>query len=218
MDCSLPGSSIHGIFQARVLEWGAIAFSGHLPNLRMELGSPALQVDSLVKEYANQMECSCSVMSDYVRPCDCSPTGSFIHGVSPALLTLDMYKWTSLVAQTSCPTLCNPINGSLPGSAIPGILQARILESVAISFSNLQSPWPLLSYLNILPKPALLLLLLSDFSRVRLGVTNQTVLLHSSDNLVIYYVTKSELLIKRQKTLHNLPPCFLSSSFWTLAL
>ena len=29
MDCSLPGSSIHGIFQARVLEWGAIAFSHH---------------------------------------------------------------------------------------------------------------------------------------------------------------------------------------------
>ena len=28
MDCSLPGSSAHGIFQARVLEWGAIAFSG----------------------------------------------------------------------------------------------------------------------------------------------------------------------------------------------
>ena len=27
MDCSLPGSSVHGIFQARVLEWGAIAFS-----------------------------------------------------------------------------------------------------------------------------------------------------------------------------------------------
>ena len=30
MDCSLPGSSIHGIFQARVLEWGAIAFSEHI--------------------------------------------------------------------------------------------------------------------------------------------------------------------------------------------
>ena len=28
MDCSLPGSSVHGVFQARVLEWGAIAFSG----------------------------------------------------------------------------------------------------------------------------------------------------------------------------------------------
>ena len=31
MDCSPPGSSIHGIFQARVLEWGAIAFSGDKP-------------------------------------------------------------------------------------------------------------------------------------------------------------------------------------------
>ena len=31
MDCSLPGSSIHGIFQARVLEWGAIAFSNWFP-------------------------------------------------------------------------------------------------------------------------------------------------------------------------------------------
>ena len=30
MDCSLPGSSIHGIFQARVLEWGAIAFSDNI--------------------------------------------------------------------------------------------------------------------------------------------------------------------------------------------
>ena len=30
MDCSLPGSSIHGIFQARVLEWGAIAFSNEV--------------------------------------------------------------------------------------------------------------------------------------------------------------------------------------------
>ena len=28
MDCSLPGSSVHGVLQARVLEWGAIAFSG----------------------------------------------------------------------------------------------------------------------------------------------------------------------------------------------
>ena len=32
MDCSLPGSSIHGIFQARVLEWGAIAFSFKTPS------------------------------------------------------------------------------------------------------------------------------------------------------------------------------------------
>ena len=36
----------------------------------------------------------------------------------------------------SCPTLCNPVDGSPPASPIPGILQARTLEWVAISFSN----------------------------------------------------------------------------------
>ena len=36
----------------------------------------------------------------------------------------------------SCPTLCSPIEGSPPGSSVPGILLARILEWVAISFSN----------------------------------------------------------------------------------
>ena len=36
----------------------------------------------------------------------------------------------------SCPTLCNPVDGSQPGSPVPGILQERTLEWVAISFSN----------------------------------------------------------------------------------
>ena len=35
-----------------------------------------------------------------------------------------------------CPTLCDPIDGSPPGSSVPGVFQARILEWVAISFSN----------------------------------------------------------------------------------
>ena len=39
-------------------------------------------------------------------------------------------------SRQSCPTLCDPIDGSPAGSSVPGILQARILEWVAISFSN----------------------------------------------------------------------------------
>ena len=39
-------------------------------------------------------------------------------------------------SRQSCPTLCNPIDGSPPGSPDPGILQARTLEWAAISFSN----------------------------------------------------------------------------------
>ena len=38
MDCSLPGSSVRGIFQARVLEWGAIAFSTILGQIKLSLG------------------------------------------------------------------------------------------------------------------------------------------------------------------------------------
>ena len=43
-----------------------------------------------------------------------------------------------LLSHQSCQTLCDPIDNSPPGSSVPGILQARILEWVAISFSNHQ--------------------------------------------------------------------------------
>ena len=48
------------------------------------------------------------------------------------------FEWTAAAAESlqSCLTLCDPIDGSPPGSPVPGILQARALEWVAISFSN----------------------------------------------------------------------------------
>ena len=58
-------------------------------------------------------------------------------------LELDMEKQTGPYRETAaakslqlCLTPCNPIDGSPPGSTVPGILQARTLEWVAISFSN----------------------------------------------------------------------------------
>jgi len=47
MDCSLPGFSVHGIFQAKILEWGAISFSKGSAQPRDQAGSLALQVDAL---------------------------------------------------------------------------------------------------------------------------------------------------------------------------
>ena len=46
------------------------------------------------------------------------------------------YSAAAAKSLQSCPTLCDSRDGSPPGSAIPGILQARTLEQVAISFSN----------------------------------------------------------------------------------
>ena len=52
IDCSLPSSSVHGIFQARVLEWGAIAFSGKNPSeFQNKLSSP----EATVYDSANAM-------------------------------------------------------------------------------------------------------------------------------------------------------------------
>ena len=60
MNCSLPGSSAHGIFQARVLEWGASAFSVCCAKCAQSLQS-------------------CPTLCD---PMDCSPPGSSVHGFS----------------------------------------------------------------------------------------------------------------------------------------
>ena len=63
MDCSLPGSSVHGIFQARVLEWGAIAFS--------EIQPTVLQMSQALKKHVHQSDqisvCKCMNLSLYQR-------------------------------------------------------------------------------------------------------------------------------------------------------
>ena len=59
-----------------------------------------------------------------------------------SVLAVNLYRFSRLHAAAaaksfqSCPTLCDPIDSSPPGSPVPGILQARTLEWVAISFSN----------------------------------------------------------------------------------
>ena len=61
-----------------------------------------------------------------VAKCICVATHMCIHAAAAA----------AAKSLQSCPTLCDPIGSSPPGSPIPGILQARTLEQVAISFSN----------------------------------------------------------------------------------
>ena len=96
-ELSPPGSSIYGIFQARILEWVAISFSRRSSQPR------------------DWTQVSCIVGRRFTI-------------------------WATLYAAAkslqSCPILCDPIDGSPPGSPIPGILQSRTLEWGAISFSN----------------------------------------------------------------------------------
>ena len=62
-----------------------------------------------------------------------------VHLVKAMVFQVVMYGCAAAAAAKSlqsCPTLCDPIHGSPPGSPVPGIVQARTLEWVAISFSN----------------------------------------------------------------------------------
>ena len=122
MHCSLPGPSVHGIFQAKVLEWGAIAFSIILAK-RCKEKDHFLHTDH---ESVNSVESH-------------SETWIFIvKGRRIFNQILDYYAPSCVRAQSlqSCPILCDPMDCSLSGSSVHGILQARTLEWVAISFSN----------------------------------------------------------------------------------
>ena len=81
------------------------------------------------------------VSSAYLRLLMFLPAILILACASSSLEFLMRYSAAATVAAAakslqSCPTLCDPIDGSPPGSTIPGTLQARTLEWVAISFSN----------------------------------------------------------------------------------
>ena len=65
-------------------------------------------------------------------------TWDHVHRASCHLASHEVSQSIPAAAKSlqSCPTLCDPTDGSPPGSAIPGILQARTLEWVAMAFSN----------------------------------------------------------------------------------
>ena len=94
-----------------------------------------------------QLLCSCSVTPTLRNPMHYSLPGSSVHRASYILLYQILsflrrgtHMFYTLLATAksfqSCPTLCDPIDSSPPGSPVPGILQTRTLEWVAISFSN----------------------------------------------------------------------------------
>ena len=151
--------TVHGILQARILEWLAFFLlqgssqprhrtqvshiagrfftswaireaqeyrSGYpipspadLPNPGVELGSAALQLDSLPTEKLGKPHINIYVLYIYI----------YIYIGLPGGVA-------AAKSLQSCPTLCDPWDNSPPGLPVPGILQARTLEWVAISFSN----------------------------------------------------------------------------------
>ena len=106
--CTVTHQAPQSMGFSRQENWSGLPFfsTGDLPDPGIESGSPVLKAGSSSSE----------------------PPGKF-H--SDVLLAAAATK-----SLQSCLTLCDPIDGSPPGSPVPGILQAKTLEWVAISFSN----------------------------------------------------------------------------------
>ena len=150
-DCSPPGSSVHGILQAKILEWAAISYSrgSSRPRDWSQVSSafcPGREIfHFLTTGAAWEVHCCCwvaAVVPDSVRPHRRQPTR--LPRDSPGkntgvgchfLLQCMKVKNESEVAQ-SCPTLSGPMDCSPPGSSTHGIFQARVLEWGAIAFSG----------------------------------------------------------------------------------
>ena len=126
--------SVHGILQARILEWIAIPFSGDLPDPGMEPRSPALQADSLPFELPRKY-----VLVEYnwwsqikvqIPVGQCHSRGQYAKALEiPGAIMFYVYLTSLGVALMcclqSCPTLCDIMDHSPPGSSLHGILQAR---------------------------------------------------------------------------------------------
>ena len=168
--CNPMDYTVHGILQARILEWVAFSFSRASSQPR-----DRTQVFHIAAVAAKSLH-SCPTLCD---PIHGSPPDSPIPGILQARtlewITISFsnaWKWKVKVKSLSrvrllqadslpdepqgkpyigtaaaaakslhsCPTLCDLTEGSPPGSPVPGLLQARTLEWVAISFSN-ASKW-----------------------------------------------------------------------------
>ena len=106
MSCSLTGSSVHG----------------NSPGKNTGVGCHALLQGVFPTQGSNP--CLSCLLHWQAWSLPLEPPGR------------DMHTLCCAKSPQSCPTLCDPRDGSPPGSPVPGILQARTLEWVAISFSN----------------------------------------------------------------------------------
>ena len=116
IDGSPPGSPVPGILQARTLEWVAISFSN------------VWKWNVKVKSLSRVRLLATSWTAAYQAPLSMGFSRQEYWSGGPVAF--------SGVGAQSCPTLCDPMDCCLPSSSVHGILQARILEWIAISFSG----------------------------------------------------------------------------------
>ena len=145
VNCSPPGSPVHGISQARILEWVAISSSRGSSWPRDWTWVSCTAGRHFIIWTTRE---ALLLLSSFSRVQLCATPETAAHQAPQSLGFSRQEHWSGLpfpspmhevkseseVAQ-SCPTLRDPMNCSLPGSSVHGIFQARVLEWGAITFS-----------------------------------------------------------------------------------
>ena len=129
MDCSPPGSSVHGISQARTLEWVAVSYSRISCRPRNQTLVACTGRQILYQSYQGSPAFTWSYCQSNMMP-------GLVLTLHLGLPQGAAAAAAAAKSHQSCPTLCYPTDSNPPGAPVPGILQARTLEWVAISFSN----------------------------------------------------------------------------------
>ena len=131
-DCSLPSSSVPGIFQARILKWVSMPYSRGSSQTR-----DWTHVSCIGRRILYHWATWKALYAEYImRNARLSESQAGIEISGRNINNLRYVDAAAAKLLQLCPTLCDPIDGSPPGFSVPGILQARILEWVAISCSN----------------------------------------------------------------------------------
>ena len=114
MDCSPPGSSVHGIFQARVLEWGAIAFSISNQSILKEI-SPECSLEGLMLKLKLQYSC-------LENPMDRGAWWAALHGVAKSRTRLSDFTFTVHfhALEKEMATHSSVLAWRIPGTGEPG--------------------------------------------------------------------------------------------------
>ena len=139
--CNPMNSIVYGILQARILEWVAFPYSRGFsqPRDQTQVSIIASWFFTSWATRESQEYWSRLSLLQWIFPTQelngvsCIAGGFFTTELSAAA---DAAK-----SLHSCPTLCDPIDGSPPGPAIPGILQARTLDWVATELSGKPKTW-----------------------------------------------------------------------------
>ena len=146
-DCSLPGSSVHGILQARMLEWVAISFSRRTSWPRdwtqvFRIAGRCFTIWATREAWGIQNQAVSPKVHGPLLISRLTDWGikTYLSWSHWMLLDNKRCRWVTVVTQL-CPTLCNSVDCSSAGSSVHGVFQTRILEWVVI-FSSRGSSWP----------------------------------------------------------------------------